>query len=325
MRQIIKIVFDGLFLSRPLLWVPVWGFVLFGLLATRGSLQRLDFWNASVHLTHQQLVGMMLFSCAVGSVYVINQLADMKVDSANSGFSLLGHAHLSVKLAVLSAIGLALVAVAVPLVYGDMILALLSAAALVVGGVYSCAPLRLSGRPILDFVSNAFGYGAIAFGVGWHLGGRALQDADFIVSAAPYLCLMAAGSISSTLPDIEGDRAEGKNTTAVVLGIPAAHAIATLFLVAAALIALHQSDRVAWCCALLSLPVYGAYMVVRTPWLMEATYKVGGALCMVAVAFYVPLFAFLSIVTLAATWLYFRVRFNVQYPALLPAHRHTDA
>jgi 4-hydroxybenzoate polyprenyltransferase len=210
-------------------------------------------------------------------------------------------------------------------VYGDLTLALLSAAALVVGVVYSCAPLRLSGRPILDFVSNAFGYGAIAFGVGWHLGGRGLMELDFVLSAAPYLCLMAAGSISSTLPDIDGDRAERKNTTAVVLGIPAAHGIATLFLVAAALSALSQHDLVAWYCALLSLPVYGAYMVIRSQLLMEATYKIGGALCMVAVALFVPLFAALSVVTLTATWLYFRVRFNVRYPSLLPAHRHTDA
>ncbi|MBD3242892.1 MAG: hypothetical protein GF331_20030 [Chitinivibrionales bacterium] len=316
-------VFDGLFLARPMLWAPVWGFCLFGYVRARfhvGDPVALGGWpGASV----RALGEILLFSCAVGGVYVLNQMADRDVDDSNPGFALLAHGQLGRPLAVAAAVVYAAVPVVGGLLLGQRMLIAFAAAALVLGIVYSVEPTRFSGRPILDFVSNAVGYGGIAFGMGWYAAGVAL-DLDTLYAAAPYLLLMGAGSISSTLPDIDGDRRGGKRTTAVVLGPRRAHALATVLLLLSAGAAAAVGDLPAGVCAGLALPFYIVYAVRPTPLLMEATYKVGGTAAMLVVALFVPVFAAAGLLTLLATRIYFKVRFGVRYPSLASATTYAD-
>jgi 4-hydroxybenzoate polyprenyltransferase len=305
---------DAVFVSRPLLWVPVWGFALLGSQRVLGSSAHplLSFGDGWI------LVLTLLFSCAVGCVYVLNQIADVEVDRANAGFALLAHGRISGLLAWAAAAALGLAALIVPLVLHRPTLAALSLCAILIGVAYSFAPLRLSGRPAADFAANAVGYGCVAFGAGWHLAGGA-WGVSFLASAAPYVLLMAAGSISSTIPDIDGDRTLGKRTTAVALGPLGAHVVATVLLACAGVAAVVVSDRVAAVCAAGCVPLYIVHLFARRAATAEAAYKVGGALCMLVVAAYWPFFALLSAAVYGGTVVYFRLRFGIRYPSLLPA------
>ncbi len=185
--------------------------------------------------------------------------------------------------------------------------------------MYSFKPFRLSGRPIGDFLSNAAGYGIIAFAVGWLLGGGTLSVPGFVRAAAPYFLLMCGGSIGSTLPDVPGDRAEGKRTTAVAFGLRPATGIALVCLLVGAVLGTINQDFVAQLSGYAGSLICFAYLLRPGPLLMESTYKIGGAILVFSALPVLPVFISISGSVVLGTWFYFRIRHGVQYPSLRPA------
>jgi len=248
----------------------------------------------------------------------MNQIADIEVDRKNGGVPLVASGIVSIPSATVMIILFSLLSLILPVLFHSPVVALAAAVTLVTGYVYSFKPFRFSGRPFADFLSNAFGYGIIAFGVGWTVAGKTLISTSFLLSALPYFFLMAGGSISSTLPDRNGDRADGKNTTAVVLGVIKAHTLALSLLIVGLIAGWCRHDLFAEVCTAVSLPFYFMFYWKKERFFMEATYKIGGTLCMVAAFAALPLFIPLAIVVFIATWLYFRIRHGISYPSLVP-------
>jgi 4-hydroxybenzoate polyprenyltransferase len=307
---------DAVFLARPLLWIPVWGYCAFGYFSGLSAVHGFHL-TAAWKNPFTAAAWMLVFSCSVGAVYVINQVADRQVDAMNAGFPILAKGKIPLRLAWAAAIILALVSVLIPLA-NRPVLSLFSVMSLAMGTIYCIKPFYFSGRFVLDFLANAVGFACIAFGVGWHLSG-ATFGITFFISSAPYFLLMCAGSISSTLPDVEGDRKCGKKTTAVVVGAQNAHILASLFIAAGLAVSLILHDWVALTCAGLAVPFYSAYLIRKTAGTMESTYKIGGVIMMLAAAAVFPYLVFASLLSLFATIVYFRLRFHVWYPSLVPA------
>jgi 4-hydroxybenzoate polyprenyltransferase len=309
---------DLFFTLRPVILIPVWGFSIFGYYRATNinPLKVLEHWFT---ISPTVYVAFLFFSLSVGVVYVMNQLADIEVDKKNGGLPLIASGIVSKKDAWILCGFCTLLTIILPLFTQHKMLSLFSATTILIGYVYSFRPFFFSGRLIVDFLSNATGYGVIAFGVGWYLGGRELFSGDFLRASLPYFLLMSAGSINSTIPDIDGDRAEGKNTTAVVLGASRSHLLSTGILISAGVAAMIQKDLLASCCALLSLPVYFLYIIKQKNIFMEATYKVGGALCMMCAFLVMPVFIPISLCIFFCTRIYFRLRHNVEYPSMVPS------
>ncbi|MBN2189502.1 MAG: UbiA family prenyltransferase [Chitinispirillaceae bacterium] len=310
-------ILDCFFLTRPVVLVPVWGFCLFGYYRAHdtGISGLPALWHAA---GPEVLLWIMAFSLSVGCVFVLNQIADVDIDKKNSGLPLLAAGVVTRRSAYATAALAGLASLAIPLCAGRPAIALFSIAGIAVGALYSFRPSYLSGRPFTDFLANAAGAAAIAFGMGWHLAGRTLADPAFVPAAAPYFLLMCAGSISSTIPDISGDRVGKKRTTAVSLGPKKAHYLATVFIMAAAVCSLTVRDPIALACAVASLPLYLLHLLFPKEFFAEATYKAGGAFCMAAAACIMPLFLLCGSAVAAMTWMYFRLRHGVRYPSLVP-------
>ncbi|MDR2577693.1 MAG: UbiA family prenyltransferase, partial [Chitinispirillales bacterium] len=189
--------------------------------------------------------------------------------------------------------------------------------AIVAGCIYSCKPFSLSGRPFFDFLTNAFEAG-LAFGAGWCIVGGQLSDPSLYKYVIPYFLLMCAGSISSTIPDIPGDKAHGKITTAVCFGPKIAHCLALLSLIIVIPVSLLLSnDYLALSCAVLVIPTYIPYLInAKKAVNAELTYKAGGAITMLASAVVAPLLFPAGFFVFFITWLYFRKRYNIAYPSL---------
>lgn len=314
-------VLDAVMVTRPVLLIPVWGFSALGFrCAANSSNTHWSFFPKHLPSASDYLL-LSVFSLSVAAVYIFNQIADIEVDKKNGGLPLIASGIVPLNVAVLSSVLFSIISLLLPLLLHHSPLALCSGAALLLGVVYSFRPLRFSGKPILDFISNATGYGFIAFGAGWYIGGNQLLTVEFIKSALPYFLLMCAGSISSTLPDIEGDRQDGKITSAVMLGEMCAHSVALVLLIAAGEAGFLRRDPAALICALASLPLYIGYLVNPGRFFMEATYKIGGALCMAAAFLIMPWFLPVAGVVFTATWLYFRIRHETSYPSLIPINK----
>lgn len=309
---------DFVMVTRPVVLVSAWGFCALGFRsAVRVGLQ-LGIIESARQATLFDYCAILIFSLSVAAVFVINQIADIDVDRKNGGMPLIAGGIVSVKQAWGVAGICATVSILVPIFFGARLLAAAAFITLVVGYLYSFKPLRFSGRPIADFICNAAGYGIIAFGVGWIVAGKCISSSFFVLSFLPYLLMMSGGSISSTLPDMAGDKEVGKTTTAVVLGILPAHTLALSFLLAAAFIAFYVNDSAALLCALVPVPLYILLYFRRTRAVMEATYKIGGALCVAVACASMPLLLPLAVIVFVATRLYFRMRHGVSYPSLVP-------
>ena len=299
--------------------IPVWGFSIFGY--WYGNRMN-DTFELSILLGKEHITalgGMVLFSLSVGAVYVFNQIADYEVDAKNEGFPLLVRSGMGKKTALWYALILSGIAIIIPLITGDIALSLFSAAAVVLGLLYSFKPAYFSGRPFIDFLANAVGYGFIAFGVGWYLSpAKDIFGIAFIRAALPYFLLMCGGSISSTLPDISGDKACGKRTTAVALGTIPAHSIATICIIIGGVIAFINKDILALIIAVESFIVDSLFFILKTRAIMEAAYKISGGIAMAVAGVAYPLFIPFSAAVFMATWLYFRLRYGISYPSLIP-------
>jgi 4-hydroxybenzoate polyprenyltransferase len=311
-------VFDGFFLTRPILWMPVWSFCIFGYWCAAWSGQAPDItllWHAGQVMA---FLWILAFSASVGAVYVFNQISDYDVDAINGGFPLLVFGTISKKQALSFAIGLAAASTLICCLSGWR-LSVLALAAVILGLTYSFKPFYWTGRPFSDFIANAAGYGIIAFAAGWTLAGLPILSWQFVEACLPYFLLMCGGSISSTLPDYTGDKAQNKRTTAVVFGIRQAHWMATAFILAAGLVAAVRGDPVALLCAAFAFPLYILFSLHPSQRTMEATYKIGGGIFMLISAAVFPIFAAAAVLTVVGTLYYFRKRHNVHFPSLMPA------
>jgi 4-hydroxybenzoate polyprenyltransferase len=146
-----------------------------------------------------------------------------------------------------------------------------------------------------------------------------MSVSDFGRAAAPYFLLMCGGSIGSTLPDVPGDRAEGKRTTAVAFGLRPATGIALVCLLFGAVLGTVNQDFVAQLSGYAGSLICLAYLLRPGPLLMESTYKIGGAILVVFALPVLPVFIPISGSVVLGTWVYFRLRHGVQYPSLRPA------
>lgn len=317
-KSILTKVFDLFFSMRPILLVPVWGFTIFGYFKAKseGTLDIVKFWQS---ISIENYLYFLIFSLSVGAVYVFNQIADIDVDKKNGGLPLIATGIIKVKDAWIYSLILCVLAIGLPFILSISTLSYFAIASISIGILYSFKPTFFSGRIGFDFLSNAIGYGFIAFGVGWWCGGKTLFSMEFIIAAIPYFLLMCSGSINSTLPDINGDKIDGKNTTAVVLGARKAHLLSMFFLVISAVLSIYYKDYLASTCSLLTIPFYIGYIIRPSRLMMEATYKVGGSICMLCACILMPVVLVLSCCIFYCTKIYFKYRHNVNYPSMIPA------
>ncbi|MGM0461166.1 MAG: UbiA family prenyltransferase [Fibrobacterota bacterium] len=307
-----KFILDLIFITRPVLFIPVIGFALFGFRAAEAA-------NGFLNpLSWEVLYKIFLFCLSVAAVYVLNQLVDYRVDRENGGFPLLLKSRISPVAAFLWMSILALASLALPLFHGLYDLFFLSAASLILGLVYCVRPFYFMGRPVLDFLSNGLGYGGIAFFAGYMSSFRGHFDTAAVLASLPYIFFMCAGSVSSTIPDIPGDKMNSKITTAVYMGSFRAHILGFLLLGCAFFLALWQGDAVAQIISLGVMPFYIAYILRQTRFLIELVYKGGGAVSMLVIGLVYPLFIIVAGIIAAATVLYFRTVYHVSYPSLVP-------
>ena len=311
-------ILDLIMVLRPVVLIPVWGFSALGFQRAirKETLTGItECWDTMVPADYGW---MLIFSLAVAAVYIMNQITDVEVDRKNSGMPLIAGGIVSIPSAIVLTILFILLSLILPILHQHYFLVLATVSALIIGFFYCFKPFRFSGRPFLDFISNAFGYGVIAFGAGWITAGKTPFCGSFVINALPYFLLMCGGSISSTLPDIDGDRIDCKNTTAVFLGIMHAHLLAMVFIIGAGIAGILLHDPVAALSAIASLPFYLCFWIRRSRIFMEATYKIGGTFCMIAAFAALPLFIPIAIVVFISTWLYFRIRHGIAYPSLIP-------
>jgi 4-hydroxybenzoate polyprenyltransferase len=314
---------DYLIVLRPTLLFPVWTLVFLGyywglLDAQTRSFRPLMFPGTSMIFlldANPQLWGTIcLYSMLAGATYIINQFADREPDELNNKLYLVARGYvkppvIKAEAALLFAIAIAWAALWYYNKPGYLILIGLSVA---LGVIYSAPPFRLKGRPLLDLLANAIGYGAIAFLVGW--AATAPITADAILRTLPYVLCVGAAFVNTTLPDLKGDSARGDRTTGVWLGLRRSCQLSLILLTGAILSAWLFRDGIALITGVVCLPFF-VYINFnrRTTAIITAT-RIGILTLTFFACIVFPYYFILFAATLFFVRWYYRARFGVKYP-----------
>jgi 4-hydroxybenzoate polyprenyltransferase len=208
MKKLLLRLGDYVFVMRPLILIPAWSFYLLG--AAAG--ERRSTWMS---VPAPFLYGFACLSAILVTAYLLNQVFDQESDRRNRKGHYLTLGIFSVRTVVLMAV--------VAFLLASYFFRSVSAAqriplvlALVLSLAYSLPPLRLVARPFVDLLSNAVGYGGVAFVTGFASFDASIRDA--VLLALPYFLLVGATFLHTTILDVDGDRDSGKITTSVVIG-----------------------------------------------------------------------------------------------------------
>ncbi len=317
-RRMILRIGDYVFVTRPLILIPVWSFFLLGTRSGRASAP----WPApGVHA----LYGFVCLTAIMITAYLINQVFDQESDRLNDKGHYLTRGIFGVRMVVAMALAFFVTA---SLTFQHVAAAQRwpLALALVLSLMYSLPPIRLCARPLLDLVANAVGYGGIAFVVG-HFALDA-TPARALAHASPWVALVGATFLHTTILDVDGDRDSGKITSSVLLGVNASALLAAVLAIAGLVL----SWAVTW-------RVYGdvsalVVLAISTPvfvWAWTRLRRAGGAgadiarvssntvqfatlAVTVAAAIVEPMYLALVVPLVIAARYYYRARFGVSYP-----------
>ncbi len=210
---------DFVFVLRPLIMVPAWSFYAIGVqLAPVRS--RTELFSVVVQ------PGFWCLTALLASAYVANQIFDQTSDRLNGKGLFLTHGVFRTR---------TMIAIALACFLGaswlfrrvDDAQQIPLFAAMLLAFTYSLPPLRLCSRPWLDLAANAIGYGGLAFAIG--AGGVSSYALAAFLEAYPWMFLVGATFLHTTILDVDGDTAAGKRTTTVAFGVARSAHLATAF------------------------------------------------------------------------------------------------
>lgn len=316
---------DYVAILRPLLLIPVWTMLflgyykgLKGTVSNHISLPLIGNIPVVLRPDNEILLTLLLYSLLMGAVYILNQISDSRTDEINGKLYLVPQEYikanrLKIQIGILLFISVLISFFKFPRVY--LYLILLSIA---LGVLYSVPPVRLKGRPFLDLLANASGFGFVAFAVGWV--SKFAISKEMILGCLPYVICISAAFINTTIPDIKGDSQNGDITTGIFLGIRKSCILSTILVTLAVLISILIWDPICLLASLLSLPFYIRMMVLnwneRSPRISAITLatKISLLILSFLVAVLIPFYFILLISTLLLIKVYYQMRFGISYP-----------
>ncbi len=300
---------DYLILLRPTLLTPVWAFLFLGCFWSAN----LNYFGLTLNLPSRFWWIFLSYTLLMGGAYIINQITDKETDRINRKLFLIADDIISVKTALIYTVVVEAISFAIAIELGRdyLVIWILS---FLLALAYSVPPVKLKGKPILDMLANAFGYGFLNFLAGW-ISVRSINSSAFAHSI-PYILSVAGVYMSTTIPDIEGDRKAGEITSGVFFG-PTVTAILAFFLILLALMAgFIAHDYFVVVVATLSLPFIASSIFNSEGLHVKLAYRVPGALVLLYLSLrFLPLLL-LGLLTYFGQKLYYRWRFNLDYPSL---------
>lgn len=288
-------------LLRPSLFLPLWIFFLLGSYYAEGE------------ISIRAVVIFVLYTLLMGGVYIFNQIIDRESDRKNRKLFLLSGGHISIRNAYIEMGILFVLSIFGSLFFGVEIFVVFLISILM-GITYSLPPIHTKGRPFLDIIWNASGYGLLAFFAGWLTAGEA--SGVMLLISIPYFFAVASVFVNTTIPDIEGDREEGKITTGVFLGKKNTLLLAIFLDLAAIVISYLLKDNICLIAAGLAFPIFLiAYLKQTKKTILFSFRAIPGILAImvfVITPIVIPLFVFI----IGVQRIYYRRKFNIEYPAI---------
>lgn len=314
-------ILDSIFLNRLLLLIPVWTVLILGWITgsenagVGGELRGFSGGGASLWIS------LVLFSLIVSFIYIVNQIADIESDRINNKLFILPRKHLSVRFAWFLAVFNVIAGLTGAYLFFDIVMFLIFLSGFVVGILYNLPPAQLKDRAIGGAIANLLGHGVITYLVGWYAAKENVTvNIDFVLNALWFSLSAgfanAAVYLTTTIPDLEGDKKVGKKTFAVLYGEKITAIIATVFCGLAFLFSLFLQYN-AWVMvipSLLSFILFFRFIFISNKEKAFQTFRWPVIVLSVSVSLFVPLYAILVLFIIIITKVYYKRRFDYNYP-----------
>ncbi len=309
---------DYIFLTRPMLIIPVWTIALLG---ARASLWRerglnpvtidrfpfVDFSTAESNL----LLMLLLATFLAGAVFVLNQIYDADSDRINKKLFLIADGKISTSEAWTLYIVLNVLAIGGAFIFNWQLGCLFIAGAWF-GFQYSYPRLKLREHPYKQFRNNVVAHGTLAFLFGWVM--YLNFNVEGILRSIPYFLSVGAVYLNTTLPDLEGDKTVGKITYGVEWGVGKTQKRALWNVIIAIVAAFAISDYACMIAALIALPFFIAALSRQSVAMSTLASKVAILALSLLAAFFFPPYLLILVLTISATRIYHAKRFGIEYP-----------
>jgi 1,4-dihydroxy-2-naphthoate octaprenyltransferase len=179
---------------------------------------------------------------------------------------------------------------------------------------YSVPPFSLKERPIGGFLCNVLAHGNLTFLVGWSM--NATLSGKSILLSLPYMLAVGAVYLNTTVPDMEGDKSSGKITLAVKWEKEAAVVLSLVLVVVAIIISFLIKDIPFFIASGLAFPFYLFGALTRNTKDIVLSTKLSILFLSIAAGFFYPWYFVILISGFVGTRLYYKARFNYDYPTL---------
>ena len=295
---------DMLFILRPMLFYPVWTFFL------AGSLEA----GMRLNGNWQFPVLPVIFSVTLitGSAFILNQIKDKETDRINNKLFFIADGIVKEKSAFIEAGVLAFAGLLIVFFISFKIFLLAAALFLVSGICYNYPPFSWKDRPVMGMVTNSLA-GLFIFSMGWIARGGSGYIPLYVL---PYAVAGGAVYLDTTLPDVKGDREAGKITFAVKYGHGLTIRLASILEISVVITAFLLSDRFIFYASVVVLPFF--VLSAIKPDLKNGVRAVKFSIIILLAGvcwFYPALFAVVMVVFFI-TKIYYKKRFNFNYPSL---------
>ncbi len=296
---------DYIFLLRPTLFVPVWTFLLIGYARATGG-----------NITGKMpvlLCVFILYTLLMGAIYIINQIADRESDRINKKLFLLSEGYIPLKHAYIEILILLITVFILTIPYPPLF-KLFLLFSFIFGILYSVPPFKFKGRPILDLLSNALGYGFLNFSIGW-MTIRNFSAQTFLYSL-PYIFAVGAVFVNTTIPDIEGDKKSGEITTGVFLGKNNALILSTILIFVSFILSIILEDWMCCIAAICASPLFILALIRKDLKHCFISIRVSAPILVIIIAFLYPWFLVPLLFVFLSQRIYYKKRFGIIYPKI---------
>ncbi|MCL2844986.1 MAG: UbiA family prenyltransferase [Chitinivibrionia bacterium] len=325
LKKVAIFVFDLFFLNRPTLLVPVWTILFLGWTTA----QPREIFDFSFDFASPFVKMFFAFTAVVCHIYIVNQIVDRKSDKINNKLFLLSNGHIPVGAAWLQALLLLAFSVVIAWIWLDLVSVFIILTAAFLGFLYNCAPFKLKDRPWGGFIANALGHGMLTYYAGWYAtqigatsGGVNLSPPFGIPMVGFLFALSAAFAngavyLTSTISDIKGDENVGKRTFAVAFGAKNTSLLAAICVVISFLTAFFIPHSL-WIMAIpaaICIPLFFRLYIAQDVKNAFKTFRYPVVILSVMIAIFVPVYAILVFATVILSRIYYKMRFNHEYPS----------
>lgn len=256
---------------------------------------------------------LLLVTFLVGAVYLLNQIHDVESDGMNKKLFFLAEGYISKKNAISQTVLLNLISI-IPAYFISLHLGLLFTLGFLFGFFYSALPFSFKGKPLSGFLCNILAHGNLTFLAGWSM--NLTLSGESILFSLPYMFAVGAVYLNTTVPDMEGDKESGKITPAVKWGKEMVVVVSCILVLVAIIMSFLIKDIPFFIASALVFPFFLLSALTKKNDNIVLSTKLSILFLSIAAGFFYPWYFAILILGFLGTRLYYKARFNYDYPTL---------